>query len=405
MARISVIVPVYNVSVYLDQCIHSIIKQSFHDLEIILVDDGSSDGSGEICDRYKAADRRIKVIHKPVNEGLVRARKTGVSAASSDYIGYVDGDDWIEPEMYETLYKLLIENDADVSVCSRYDDSMFFSVPVKPRIPEGLYDKKEMERSLFPQMIAGKGFFEWGLSPAAWDKLYKRSILEPAQMAVDDSLMMGEDAALTFPLMLRAERICVTGRCMYHYRQSDRSMVKTSADSGSGKECRRFNTLYYSVKSALKNHSIGYDFSEQWLRYVLFLMVPRADVLYEGIEKLDYLFPFSGIRRGERVVVYCAGLYGQRLYSFLRRSGICECVALADRNAEYLNGQGMDVILPEDINNYDYDAVAVASSYERTRNSIIKDLKSRLSTERVYGIDYETVCDIKSLDALGISSL
>ena len=100
---LSVIVPIYNVRPYLRQCIESICDQSYRDLEIILVDDGSCDGSSEICDQYKTMDDRIVVLHKE-NEGLVKARKSGLQISRGEYIAYVDGDDWIEPEMFERLY-------------------------------------------------------------------------------------------------------------------------------------------------------------------------------------------------------------------------------------------------------------------------------------------------------------
>lgn len=101
MPKVSVIVPVYNVEPYLRQCLDSIVSQTLKDIEIILIDDGSTDGSGEICDEYKREDHRIRVIHK-VNEGLSAARNDGIDASTAPYIMFVDGDDWVEPEFCET---------------------------------------------------------------------------------------------------------------------------------------------------------------------------------------------------------------------------------------------------------------------------------------------------------------
>lgn len=110
---ISVIVPIYRVEKYLEPCIESIINQTYKNLEIILVDDGSDDNCGEICDKYAKIDARIKVIHKK-NAGLNNARKSGIKIASGKYIGYVDGDDWIEPDMYETLLRNAVKYNVDV---------------------------------------------------------------------------------------------------------------------------------------------------------------------------------------------------------------------------------------------------------------------------------------------------
>ena len=109
---ISVIVPIYNVAPYLHECIDSIINQTYKNIEVILVDDGSTDNSGKICDEYAKKDRRMVVIHQE-NQGVNLARTNGLNIAKGDYIGYVDGDDWIEPEMYEHLLNKILETDAD----------------------------------------------------------------------------------------------------------------------------------------------------------------------------------------------------------------------------------------------------------------------------------------------------
>lgn len=113
---ISVIIPVYNVEEYLERCVNSVLKQTYNDLEIILVDDGSTDNSGKICDELKNKDDRIIVIHKE-NQGLSASRNIGIEKATGEYITFVDSDDYILEDMYETLYKNLIRNDADISMC------------------------------------------------------------------------------------------------------------------------------------------------------------------------------------------------------------------------------------------------------------------------------------------------
>ena len=115
MPKISIIVPVYNVEKYLRKCVDSILNQTFKDFELILVDDGSIDTSGKICDEYNLKDNRIKVIHKE-NGGLSSARNAGLDIAQGEYIGFVDSDDWIELDMYEELYKICKENDTDVGI-------------------------------------------------------------------------------------------------------------------------------------------------------------------------------------------------------------------------------------------------------------------------------------------------
>ena len=118
---ISIIVPVYNVKNYLEKCLQSICGQTYKNLEIILIDDGSSDGSGELCDLFAQRDGRIRVFHQ-ANAGQSAARNRGLAVAQGEFLGFVDSDDWIESDMYEFLYRLLKENEADISICSHYRD-------------------------------------------------------------------------------------------------------------------------------------------------------------------------------------------------------------------------------------------------------------------------------------------
>ena len=116
MPEISVIVPVYNCEKYIGKCIESILNQTFKDLELILIDDGSADESGKICDEYKIQDKRVKVIHEK-NSGVSIARNVGINVAKGKYIGFVDSDDYLAPDMYESLYENLMKSHADVAIC------------------------------------------------------------------------------------------------------------------------------------------------------------------------------------------------------------------------------------------------------------------------------------------------
>ena len=119
MPKISIIVPVYNVEKYLEKCVRSILAQTFTDFELILVDDGSPDSSGAMCDQFAEQDQRVKVIHKE-NGGLSDARNAGIEIATGEYLGFVDSDDYIADDMYELLYTNIVK-DADLSICGIYD--------------------------------------------------------------------------------------------------------------------------------------------------------------------------------------------------------------------------------------------------------------------------------------------
>lgn len=382
--KVSIVVPVYNTEKYLRQCMDSILCQTLEDMEIICVDDGSTDGCPQILDAYAGCDCRIKVIHKE-NGGLVSARKAGLIVASGEYIGYVDSDDWIEPVMYERLYKLAHDQAADVVMCGRYEESKGSSRAVYHGFHEGRYDKEDLVKTIYPNMIVNKEFFEWGIFPGVWDKLFRRDCLKKFQLDVDDRLTMGEDAACTYPCVLNAESIYILHNCLYHYRQSANSMVR-QCDSAE-LERRRFHILYHSVLKSLEQYKSIYDLRQQWKEYMLFLMVPRADVLYYDMEKLSYLFPFPNVKKGSNIIIYGMGVYGQRLYKFIRNTGFCNVIAAADRNFAELQRQGLPVISPNDIGNYEYHFIVIANSFAKVRNAIYDDLTNKYPDSKIYMMD------------------
>jgi glycosyltransferase involved in cell wall biosynthesis len=396
---VSIIVPIYNISQYLQECLDSLLDQTFSDIEIILVDDGSTDDCPQICDAYEKKDSRVKVIHKP-NAGLVSARKAGLRAAKGRYIGYVDGDDWIEPDMYARMYQTLTEQKVDIVMCGRYEDTMDVHRAVYQGLPEGRYDKSALQKEVYPRMIVNGAFFEWGLFPGQWDKLFRRECLESFQMEVDDGISMGEDAACVYPCLLHAESIYVMRDCLYHYRQSTTSMVKKIGDAKT--ERKKYDILYHSVKMHLEEGKDIYDLTGQWRDYLLFLMTPRADILYEGIEKLDYLFPFPKVKKGSRILVYGMGVYGQRLCHYIKKSGVCNWVASFDRNYAELQKQGIEVLPPEKIADFEYDDIVIACSYAKTRQSIYLDLKRKYPNKNIHVMDEELVKSDETLRAFGL---
>ena len=230
---VSVIVPIYGVANYLEKCIESIINQTYENLEIILVDDGSNDGSALICDEYARKDDRIIVIHKE-NGGLVSARKAGVEICNGSYTAYVDGDDWIEPNYIEKMKRVQSEYSADLVLCNciregkdRVIGDLFFA--------EGFYNRKQLEKNIFPKMIFTGKFDEFGLSPNIY-KLYNTDLLRDHQKRVPDNLTLGEDAALFYPMVIHCDSIYILDDPLYHYRFNDESITlkyneRTAKDS------------------------------------------------------------------------------------------------------------------------------------------------------------------------------
>lgn len=204
--KLSVIVPVYNVEQYLSRCVDSILGQSFSDLEVILVNDGSRDGSGGICDSYARRDPRVRVIHKE-NGGLSSARNAGIDAAEGEYLAFVDSDDWIEQDCYETMLALTEKYGADLVCAGRYDVD---GGTGKKKV--GLCPKKE--ECVSPEELVGRIFLWDGCDSSACDKLYHRTLLETFRYPEGK---VCEDVPTTYRIVLKARKAVLCDRPFYNY--------------------------------------------------------------------------------------------------------------------------------------------------------------------------------------------
>lgn len=212
MPKISIIVPVYKVEKYLHKCVDSILKQTFKDFELILVDDGSPDKSGDICDEYARKDNRVRVIHKE-NGGVSDARNVGIDIAEGEYIGFVDGDDYIASDMYEVLYNSLIDNSADISGCGMYEC-------IGDRIKENNIDGN---LHVFTNEDATKEVLYGKILPAfVFLMLYKKSLFEGKRFPLGK---IYEDSFLLPRLFLESKKIILISQPKYYYVRREDSFT------------------------------------------------------------------------------------------------------------------------------------------------------------------------------------
>lgn len=198
---ISIIVPAYNVEKFLPSCIESIVNQTFENFELILVNDGSTDSSGAICNSFAKNDYRIKVINQE-NKGLVNARKSGLQASTGKYVLYIDGDDYVESDFCEMLIKETYDFDADIVIGGYIRNYRGRMITVKNILPVGKYENESIQK-IWDKMIFTGDFFSHGISTYSWGKLFRREILEPIQMSIPDNITIGEDAAVFIHLLQR----------------------------------------------------------------------------------------------------------------------------------------------------------------------------------------------------------
>lgn len=220
MPKLSVIVPVYNTEKYLRECIDSILAQTYQDFELILVNDGSTDGSGAICDAYADKDPRIRVIHQE-NGGITVARKSGVRIARGEYVTFVDSDDWIDKDMYHIM---LTGESADVVLCNmiRFTrDGMF---EIKCCVNPGEYDKQKLKDMFYPAMLFNFDHCQPAVHPSLCNKLIRSDIIRKVINSVADRITYGEDALCSYACMLDAEKILVVDQGLYYYRENLQSV-------------------------------------------------------------------------------------------------------------------------------------------------------------------------------------
>ena len=228
--KISVIVPVYNVEQYLERCVDSIINQTYTNLEIILVNDGSTDNSGKLCDELAKKDERIRVIHKE-NGGLSDARNRGIDESESDLVGFIDSDDYIDSDMYEVLLKNLNDTDADLSMCALYD--------VYNNTPEAQVTNKETWKLSSEQAI--RMVMEAKiLSVTAVNKLYRKSLFTDLKFEVGK---IAEDAFIMIKLLDKCEKIVATNEKKYYYVHRENSITT-----------QKFSTKFLNVIEAYEQN-------------------------------------------------------------------------------------------------------------------------------------------------------
>lgn len=222
---LSIIVPIYNAAKYLSQCIDSILTQELTDYELILVNDGSSDTSGEICKNYKLRYKNITYIYQE-NAGLVNARISGINAARGQYIGFVDADDWIDKEYFQNMLRIANKYSLDV-VCSKYLESNENEEHEAPdQQASGCYTGEKLYK-LKQNMMYMSPYYSFGIYPSLWSKIIKKEYLMKWLIKVPRIITLGEDAAVFYSIMLKECRkvYIINDNFGYHYRQTSSSMV------------------------------------------------------------------------------------------------------------------------------------------------------------------------------------
>lgn len=261
---LSILVCVYNEHDKIGRCLESILNQSFTDFEVIVVNDGSYDGSGAICDEYAKKDSRVKVIHRR-NHGLAASRKAALDICRGEYVGFVDSDDYADENMFKKLCSAAKENNADTVICGSVHHRGKSAQNIQGAKHFGVFDKKRLEDEIYPHMLSEKNFFEFGVTPSLWNKIFKREIIQ-CYFDVSDETVMGEDVAAVYPCLLKSNRVVILkDEFLYHYTVSSDSMTMSYK--------KWFFGSNRCVYKTLKNACTSEQFAVQIDYYVIYSSV------------------------------------------------------------------------------------------------------------------------------------
>ena len=374
---ISIIVPVYNSKEYLTRCINSICSQTYSYIEIIIVDDGSSDGSGELCDKLSREDKRIKVIHKK-NGGSTSARNAGISIAQGKYIGFVDSDDWIEQDMLEILYLGCEHNNAEICVGKQFIDRGFISHEEGKRsICNGIIRKETGEMP--HHIIYSDDYTLRGISPNLVDKLFLKDLIKKHQGIVNPKTKYAEDDICVYSALLDANTVAFIDKPLYHYCFREESVSR----KGDFLYFEKISLFYEQMREVFIKNALSDLLLKKLNRYMIEFVLRGLNQSFGfGFGSIVPFFqpPYKKLKEMNcnSIVIYGAGDVGKDYYRALKQHGYI-IKAWVDKREDSLREQGYDVCSPENIMNMSYDAIVIATDSDDLMDQIYKYLVNEIN--------------------------
>ncbi|MDR0832723.1 MAG: glycosyltransferase [Candidatus Symbiothrix sp.] len=288
--QISIIVAVYNEEKLLSRCLDSILAQTFTDFEVLLVNDGSTDNSGNICDKYAQKDARIRVFHKE-NGGVSSARNIGITHAKGTYSIHVDSDDWIEPNMLAEMYDKITSSKSDILIADYYSTNA---------LGKNIYESQNMILQDVDNLIIA--LFKNQLKGYLWIKLIRHELYSKHNISFPTHIKRGEDCIVFVELLLNQPKLVFLARAYYHYIYNAHSITKAQSKSRYYEQVDFFEEL----KSVLEKYNVGAKFDDMFIYYKT---AAKLEMLYSGLLSQDEydailpitlnrsLIPFVGLMR------------------------------------------------------------------------------------------------------------
>lgn len=380
---LSIIMPVYNSEQYLRESIASVLAQTFTDFELILVDDGSTDGSLQICREYKEKDPRIVLLEKE-HRGASGARKAGVLAANAGYIGFLDNDDWIDKDMYANMYRIAAQYHPDLVSCGiiwEYESGQQEKYRTDT-YEEGLYN--DLDEQIYPYMLWDFRREDYGLYHNLVTKLFKKELLLEVYEQIDERIFFGEDALTLCSYCMKAHSIYIMKKAYYHYRIHTGSMCHQKNLSLMDNMWR----LHEGLRKTFISTKCEQSLMRQLRRYILDVNTHLMRQLFDVNTEVYREWHFSSDELLEhRIVLYGAGVCGQAYYQYILKKGKeHNVIAWLDRAGGEKSHECLyHIEEPEKILKLEYDYVVITVSDPALRDHIQQDLCN------LYGVDSSNI--------------
>lgn len=369
---ISIIIPVYNIEEYIEKCLYSIIDQSYKNLQIIVVDDGSNDNTGRICDKIAETDARISVIHQN-NQGVVSARTSGIKKAKGEFVSFIDGDDWIDLEMYS----FMIEN---IDGCDLISTGIFREMAPEyytikyDEFLEGKYENDSLNEIFSKMIYEEKTHIVQPFTPWLFNKLFKTDLVKDILLKEDTSLKYGEDSIILYQYLLHIDSLKICHKCFYHYRYREESAIhKTDIYA-----IDKISSVYRVLESIFQCTNIRFNLIHQLQKW---FVVSTLNAINErmgfnpDIHIPRFMLDISNLQNS-KVILYAAGRVGQDYFRQLMDQNI-NVEAWVDKNYKNFSGSKYIVRPIDYIDGMDYDYIIVAVEKEELAISIKSDLIKR----------------------------
>lgn len=390
---VSIIVPIYNTQEFLPRCLDSILSQSYTNMEIILVNDGSTDNSLSICERYAAKDTRIQIISQR-NQGIIAAKKSGIKLCRGVCVMFVDSDDWIEPELLETMVEGMQRSGCKLVCSNVYMDLEDCTVEKRNMIPVGIYETDEIAKDIFYY----KDEDYYGILPYSVAKLYSGDMLTEVLDHISSEIRYAEDKAIVFSFVYQNIKVCFMDAIYYHYCVRDGSACQSENQN----YLVELTAFYKYAKKLFEEHEGREHLLGQLGKYLvqetrhainnkLGLTTPDKPI-YTVPYELDVSAFFP---QRKKIILYGAGRVGADYHKQIKDCMNMELCGWVDKNYSKYQNEQLNVQPIEYIYETEYDYILIAVRKEVIFQEIKKELTDRGISEdaiiwgRPYGAPYE----------------